>query len=261
MELFRYKNADIYFTSRGSGRVVVLLHGFLENSSMWDEVIADLSSMYRVISIDLLGHGKTENIGYIHSMEDQALMVKAVLDSLNLHRYILIGHSMGGYVSLVFAQYFTENIKGLCLMNSTPLADSPEKKINRDRAIEAVKQNYRTFIRMSVPNLFAPYHFEKYKEEIATVIDDAFKMQPQGIIASLEGMKLRKSRVDILKNLAVPTQLIIGQNDGAIDVEATLQSVENYAVEIISFPDGHMSHIENNEELIKTLHQFARKCY
>jgi pimeloyl-ACP methyl ester carboxylesterase len=228
---------------------------------MWEDIIPILSQKYRVITIDLLGHGKTENIGYIHSMEDQALMVKAVLDSLNLYRYVMIGHSMGGYVGLAFAQLFSSHIKGLCLMNSTPLTDSPEKKINRDRAIEAVKQNYKTFVRMSVPNLFAPYNLIKYKDEVVVIIEQALQMQPQGIIASLEGMKLRKNRVEELKKINAPTQLIIGQNDGAIDIESTLQSVDNTSVEIIIFPDGHMSHIENKSELIDTLELFVRKCY
>lgn len=261
MEILRYKNATIHFSSNGQGRVVVLLHGFLENIAMWDDIKHTLSEKYRVISIDLLGHGKSENIGYIHSMEDQAFMIKFVLDTLKLHKYVLIGHSMGGYISLAFAQHFMENIKGLCLMNSTPLPDSPEKKINRDRAIDAVKMNHKTFVRMSVPNLFAPYNLVKYKNEVDIVVEQAIQMQPQGIIASLEGMKLRKNLVDELKKLKVPTQLIIGQNDGAIDIESTLQSVENTTTEIIIFPDGHMSHIENKSELIETLEHFVKKCY
>lgn len=168
---------------------------------------------------------------------------------------------MGGYVGLAFSQLFLPHIKGMCLMNSTPLTDSPEKKINRDRAIDAVKQNYKTFVRMSVPNLFAPYNLIKYKDEVSDVIEQALQMQPQGIIASLEGMKLRKNRVEELSKIKVPTQLIIGQNDGAIDVESTLKSIENTSIEIITFPDGHMSHIENKTELIKTLKQFVKKCY
>ncbi|MDP2089702.1 MAG: alpha/beta fold hydrolase [Flavobacteriaceae bacterium] len=261
MEILHYKNADIHFSSHGKGRVVVLLHGFLENLTMWDDIIPELASKYRVIAIDLLGHGKTENIGYIHSMEDQALMVKAVLDSLNLYRYVMIGHSMGGYVGLAFSQLFLSNVKGLCLMNSTPLTDSPEKKINRDRAIEAVKQNHKTFVRMSVPNLFASYNLIKYKDEVSVVVEQALQMQAQGIIASLEGMKLRKNQVLALKKLSVPTQIIIGQNDGAIDIESTLQSVENTSTEIVIFPDGHMSHIENKSALTETLQLFIRKCY
>ncbi len=261
MEIVKYKNTNIHFSSEGKGSAIVLLHGFLENSSMWDNVIPELSLNYRVISIDLLGHGKTDNIGYIHTMEDQALMVKFVLNYLKLRKYVIIGHSMGGYIGLAFAELFSDNLKGLCLMNSTPLADSSEKKINRDRAIEAVKQNHKTFVRITVPNLFASYNLTKFKDEINIVIDEALTMKPQGIIASLEGMKLRKNRRGIFNQIAVPTQLIIGQNDGAIDMNTTLKSVENTSVAIIIFPDGHMSHIENKSALAETLQSFIKKCY
>lgn len=261
MAKFTYKEAVIHYTSNGKGRVVVLLHGFLENRKMWKDIIADLSAYYRVISIDLLGHGDSENIGYIHTMEDQAFMVKSLLDSLQLRRYVLIGHSMGGYVSLTFTEHFTENVKGLCLMNSTPLADSPEKKINRDRAIEAVKQNHKTFIRMSIPNLFASFNLLRFKDVIDTITNEALQMQPQGIIASLEGMKLRKDKTRVFNTMIVPTQLIIGKNDGAIDYEATLKSAQNKTIEIVQFNDGHMSYIENKEDLIKALNRFVKNCY
>lgn len=261
MSSYNFKGANINYNSTGRGSVVVLIHGFLENASMWNEVIPILSKKYRVITIDLLGHGASENIGYIHTMEDQACLVKSLLDFLKLRRYVLIGHSMGGYISLTFAHHFKENLKGLCLMNSTPLADSPEKKINRDRAIEAVKQNHKTFVRMSIPNLFAPYNLDQYKKEIDNTIGEAIQMQPQGIIASLEGMKLRKDNTTVFNTLKVPTQLIIGKNDGAIDYPATLKAVQNKNTQIVLFNDGHMSYIENKEELINALHQFVKTCY
>jgi len=147
-----YKNTKVSFTSIGSGPAVVLLHGFLENSSMWNQISEQISKKNRVVCIDLLGHGATENCGYIHTMEDQAEMVKAVLDHLRLRKYILIGHSMGGYIALAFAKLYPNNVKGLCLMNSTALPDSEEKKTNRDRGIVAVKQNHKTFVRIAKAN-------------------------------------------------------------------------------------------------------------
>jgi len=116
---FNYKNIQIRYTSTGKGRVVVLLHGFLENLNMWDTIVPKLAKKNRVITIDLLGYGKSENLGYIHTMEDQAQLVKAVLKHLRLRKYILIGHSMGGYISLAFAELFPHSLKGLCLLNST----------------------------------------------------------------------------------------------------------------------------------------------
>src|SRR5690606_39743358 len=101
-----YKGVPVFFTDTGIGNPVVLLHGFLENVRMWDHFIPELSKNNRVICIDLLGHGKTSCLGYIHSMELMAETVKAVLDHLNITKSIFVAHSMGGYVALAFIEMF-----------------------------------------------------------------------------------------------------------------------------------------------------------
>ena len=98
-----FKNTKISYTDTGKGAVVVLLHGFLENKYMWKDVIPIISKNKRVLAIDLLGHGKSECIGYIHSIELMAEVVFAVLKSLRIRKITLIGHSMGGYVSLALS--------------------------------------------------------------------------------------------------------------------------------------------------------------
>jgi len=108
-----YKNIPINYAFKGKGSAIVLLHGFLENSSMWKGIILGLSKRNKVITVDLFGHGKTENLGYIHTMEEQATMVRSVLKSLNIRKATLIGHSMGGYVALAFAELFPKNTKGI----------------------------------------------------------------------------------------------------------------------------------------------------
>ena len=170
-----YKNTKISYTEHGKGTAVVLLHGFLENQSMWDAFVPEFSKKYRVITIDLLGHGQTECLGYIHSMEDQADMVHHVLHELKIRKAILVGHSMGGYVALAFAELYPDNMKGLVLLNSTSRADSDERKLNRDRAIVAVKQNYATFVRMSIANLFSEDNRERLDEQIEKVKIEALK--------------------------------------------------------------------------------------
>ncbi|HWS59814.1 MAG TPA: alpha/beta fold hydrolase, partial [Flavobacterium sp.] len=132
-----YKNTKIAYTDQGKGTAIVLLHGFLENQSMWNAYISDFSKKNRVITIDLLGHGATECLGYIHSMEDQADMIHHVLHDLKIRKAVFIGHSMGGYIALAFAELYPDSMKGLVLLNSTSRADSDERKINRDRAIIA----------------------------------------------------------------------------------------------------------------------------
>lgn len=255
-----HKNTNVHFTAIGKGNTLVLLHGFLENSSMWQEVAQELSKRNRVICIDLLGHGQTGNLGYIHSMEDQAQMVKAVLNHLKLRKYIFVGHSMGGYVALSFAKLFPESVKGLCLMNSTALPDSEERKLNRDRAIKAVKQNPKTLIRLAIPLLFYKKNREIYLKEIEQITQEALQLSSQGIIAALEGMKIRKNQTSMYKTAQFPIQMIIGKQDPALDYDSLINQTKNTNVKLIEFPDGHMSHVENKNELIESLTSFIKRC-
>ena len=254
------KNTNVHFTTTGKGNAVVLLHGFLENSAMWNAIAEVLSKKHKVICIDLLGHGKTESHGYIHTMEDQAFMVKKVLDFLKLRKYVLIGHSMGGYVALEFARLYPKNVKGICLMNSTALPDTPEKIANRNRGIAAVKHNSKTFVKLSIPMLFAEKNREIFKEEITQITNEALKITPQGIIAALEGMKIRKDNTQILKTAAFPIQMIIGKEDPALDYHSLIEQTKNTKVQKVEFPDGHMSHIENKNELISAINSFLKIC-
>jgi pimeloyl-ACP methyl ester carboxylesterase len=258
MKQLRYKNTTISYSDTGKGTAVVLLHGFLEDQTMWKDLTPILSLKNRVITIDLLGHGATECFGYVHSMENNAEIVKSVLSHLRIRKAILVGHSMGGYVALAFAELYPATIKGLVLLNSTSKEDSAERKHNRDRAIKTVKQNYVNFVRLSIANLFSENNRERLEKEIENVKLEALKTPLQGIVASLEGMKIRKDREFILNESEFPKLLILGKKDGVLNYEDNLKQIENTSVKLTTFPDGHMSHIENKEELEKTLLEFLK---
>jgi len=235
-----------------------LLHGFLENQTMWQDLVPELINKYRVIAIDLLGHGETECLGYVHSMEENAEVVRSILSELRIRKAVFVGHSMGGYVALAFAEMFPKMVKGLVLLNSTSKADSEERKANRDRAIKAVKKEYTTFVRLSISNLFSEENREKMTDEIEKVKIQALKTPLQGIVASLEGMKIRKDREPLLHSATLPILLILGKKDGVLNYEDNLQQIENTTVKLVTFPDGHMSHIENREELKNVLLGFFK---
>jgi len=206
-----HKKIKISYSDTGKGTAVVLLHGFLENSKMWDNLAPELAKKYRVICIDLLGHGETEPMGYLQTMEDQADAVHAVLAELRIRKVVVAGHSMGGYVALAFAELYPEMTRGIALVNSTSLADSDERKANRDRAIKAVKQNYTNFVRLSIANLFSEDNRERLAGEIEFVKSEALKTPLQGIVASLEGMKIRKDREVLLHFAPYPVLLVLGK--------------------------------------------------
>ncbi|CAM2843427.1 alpha/beta fold hydrolase [Flavobacterium frigoris] len=258
MKQIQFKNTSISYSDTGKGTAIVLLHGFLENQSMWDNYIATFSKRNRVVTIDLLGHGETECLGYVHSMEDNADAVHAVLTELRIRKAILVGHSMGGYVALAFAELYPENVKGLVLLNSTARADSEERKVNRDRAIRAVKQSFVNFISLSIANLFSEGNRERLVNEIESVKNKALKTPLQGIVASLEGMKIRNDREVLLHLSTFPKLLILGEKDPVLPHEETKQQIQNTEVQLVTFPDGHMSHIENKEELTEVLLKFFK---
>ncbi len=254
-----YKGTTIYYERIGKGNTVVLLHGFLESSTIWNDLILNISKAYKVVCVDLLGHGQTGCIGYIHTMEQMAEAVEAVLRHLKIEQATFIGHSMGGYVALAFAELFPQKVIGLCLMNSTALDDSPEKKRNRDRAIEAIKQNHKTFIRLSISNLFRPKNRKIFAKEIQLIKKEALQFPVQGIIAALEGMKTRKNRVELFRSAGYKKMMIIGHKDPALQYETLIDQVKGSDIKLVEFPDGHMSYIENKEENTYNIMHFIEK--
>lgn len=251
-----YKGTNIYFTDQGKGTAIVLLHGFLENSKIWEPFLPELTKKNRVICIDLLGHGKTDCLGYIHTMELMADVVEAVLKHLKIRKSIFIGHSMGGYVALAFAEKNPDALKSLCLMNSTASDDSIEKKKNRDRAITAVKQNHKTFIRLAITNLFSPKNRTAFTKEIKGIINEALQTPLQGIIAALEGMKVRQNREVLLHFTPFKKMMIIGKKDPVLDYDLLKKQIKNSDVSLIEFPDGHMSYIENKDDFLHEIMYF-----
>jgi pimeloyl-ACP methyl ester carboxylesterase len=258
-----FKKSKVCYTDTGKGRVIVLIHGFLCSHEVWSEFVKKLSKKFRVIAIDLPGHGETPSIGYHHSMELLAQSVKAVLDKAGVRRYIVVGHSMGGYAALTFAELYPENISGLCLFNSTAYADSEEKKKDREKVIRLVKKEHRHYVSEAVNGLFAPENIPKLRNEVEKVKKIASKISRQSIINSLEGMKERKSRDMILRFAEFPVLFIIGKKDGVINYETMYAQMAlcKYPSVVMLEDSGHMGFYEAPEETLKALESFAGRTY
>jgi pimeloyl-ACP methyl ester carboxylesterase len=255
-----FKNTKITFSEQGKGTAVVLIHGFLENASMWSTIIPKLSTRNRVITIDLLGHGKSDCLGYVHSMELFAETIEAVLKHLRVRKSILIGHSLGGYVALAFAEKNPQKIKGLCLLNSTSNEDDDERKKLRTRANKMIQHNFTNMVRMSFTNLFGEESRIIFKNEMKLALEQALQTPIQGYIAGQEGMRIRPNRNAVLAENDFKKLLIIGKKDPVLDFDTSLEEAKKTKSEIVVFPNGHMSHIENTNELIITLKSFVKHC-
>jgi pimeloyl-ACP methyl ester carboxylesterase len=259
------RGAKIRYADIGKGRAIVLLHGFPFALDMWfgNGFANVLAKKFRVIAIDLPGHGKSDCIGYVQKMELMAEVVKDVMDSLKLRRYVIAGHSMGGYVALAFAEKYYANLSGLCLFHSSASPDSAEKKLDRERGIKLVKRNPVKYTNALVTNLFAVANQRYMKKEISWVRRIAAKTKKQGIVATLEGMKIRRNREMILKFAKFPVLFIAGTRDIVIPYEVMKEQsgLPKIAKLITLERVGHMGFLEAKDVTVKKLRAFTGACY
>ncbi len=256
-----FKSSPVYFRSQGEGTPVILLHGYLESLHIWDSFADELKYFFRVITIDLPGHGKSGIIDSVHTMGLMADAVLAVADSLTLDKFVLIGHSMGGYVALAMAEKAIERLTGFCLFHSTPFADSKEKRENRDREIDLVLQGKKELIvNINIPKAFANNNLELLEDEILKAKEIALNTPDQGIIAALEGMKQRPDRSEIIEQSPVPVLWIAGKKDNYINisiVQSNAGLLKNGKLLILE-NSGHMGFIEEPMLSLKGLLSFFR---
>ncbi len=264
MEQFvNFKEGKIAFTDQGKGNCIFLVHGFICFKEIWKEVVPALSKKFRVVTLDLPGHGESDTYGYVQSMELLAKSIKAVCDQLEINEMVLVGHSMGGYASLAFADLYPENLKGLFLFHSTSYADSEQKKKDRDRAIKAVKSNHNVYVKDTVKNLFAQEHLAKHRKELALVEKGAEKISKRALVACLEGMKERADRRNILRSKKFPVHLLIGKFDIVMNQDDLREQAKvlgkNNVTEMEN--SGHMGMLEETEKSVATLQAFAESCF
>ena len=249
----QFKNSSIHYSITGKGKCIVLLHGFLLNTGIWSDLIPCLSKKNKVLAIDLPGHGKSDCIGEIHSMELLADLVNFILEENNLTTTSLIGHSMGGYIGLAFTEKYLSKVNTIVLLNSTTEKDSIERKSNRERALKIVSTNKNIFIKTAIRSLFPEKKLNVYKDFIEVLTEDALKLSKQAIIASIYGMKLRTDRTQILKLFDGKKYIISGIEDPIIPFSNAIKVSISSNTELIKVNSGHMSATENNHEIIEVM--------
>jgi len=254
-----YKGYKISYNDSGKGFPVVLLHGYLESAAVWNGFGEKLASEFRVISVDLPGHGQSDIIAETQTMELMAAVIKDLISSLGLQKVFLTGHSLGGYVTLAFLELFPEYFAGYCLFHSHPLADSPEAIKNRHREIKLVQKGMKDrMYPANVTKMFATSNIEKFSESIQRSKEISSRISGEGIIAVLRGMIARPSRVDFMENGIVPCLWILGRMDNYIPCESIIAKVSlpPNATLVVLENSGHMGFIEEEELSARTIGDF-----
>jgi pimeloyl-ACP methyl ester carboxylesterase len=245
------------FIQKGEGIPIVFLHGFCEDSSVWNDFLVNFPNE-QLISIDLPGFGKSDPQKNC-SISDMAAIVNSVLEDLNIKECILIGHSMGGYVALEFAKLYSEKISGLGLFHSQAFADSTEKKITRRKSIEFIQKNGSIlFVKQLIPKLFASQFGSKSSLTISKLVLTASQYTKDGIINALEAMMQRVDNQEVLKKINVPVLFIVGKEDLAIPKENSFSQLALPTISDIHILNGvgHMGMFEAEKECVSILKNF-----
>jgi pimeloyl-ACP methyl ester carboxylesterase len=258
---FEYKSGTISYSSYGAGNVIVLLHGYLESEQIWEKFALKLSLKFRVICIDLPGHGSSGTYGEIHTMEFMAAAVKSLVDSIGIKKFFLAGHSLGGYVALAFLELFPDSLAGYCLFHSQPFADQPQAIEKRKREIELVKAGKKNLMYpLNVEKMFANSNLDKFSDALKQSMKIASETPDDGIIAILNGMIARPARLSFLEAGRVPLLWILGSQDNyiSLDILDRVKLPESAEV-VILINSGHLGFIEEEEESLKAMEDFIAR--
>ena len=258
-----YQNHRIYYRVAGNGPAVVLIHGFGEDGEVWNNQVPFLENNFRLIIPDLPGSGKSELVDDM-SIEGMAVVMKAILDTefpTGGFKYSVIGHSMGGYIALAFAENYASYLNALGLFHSTAYADNEEKKQVRRKGIEFIKHHGAfEFLKTATPNLFS----QATKDERRGLIDEQIRslrnFSSIALVSYYEAMMKRPDRRDILRNLNVPILFLIGEFDNAVPLSDSLQQChlpELSYIHILS-KSGHMGMLEEADNSNRFLNNFLR---
>ena len=233
----------------GSGKEnLVLVHGFMENLLVWEDLEQYLSGKFRLIKIDLPGHGRSDIYGEVHTMELMADKVKEVTDKLKLEKFHLLGHSMGGYVSLAFAEKFPEVLKSVTLFFSTYYPDDEEKKEQRRKSFRIIMENFRTYVAAGVPNLFSPNEKDILEGKIEFAKEIALSTKPEGALACVKGMIERTDKLNVLENLDAKILVIAGKHDTAVKTDQLVKNLPDRTnIKTYILDCGHNGQLEKPE--------------
>ena len=248
---------EMNYRKMGKGTPVMLVHGYGENQHTWDAILKYLPKQFKYIIPDLPGFGN-QPVKDPVTMELFAKYLDDILVKEKIKKVILLGHSMGGYVTIAFAKKYPEKLKAIGLLHSHVYADSEEQIAARKKAIAFIKKNGAIiYLKDFVKNLFAATTNKKIiADHLATIIHTT----PEGLTASLNAMIKRKDTSAVLKSIQVPVLFLFGQEDKIMPLQKMLKQCalpDQCTVEILE-KSGHMGMLEETKRFGKIVGEFLK---
>ncbi len=246
---------------RSKNLPLVLLHGFCEDHTVWDTMLPLLKGL-RLIRVDLPGFGGSD-VPAVPGMNSYADAVCAVLNDLNISRCVLVGHSMGGYTALAFAEKYPERLAGFGLFHSHPLADTEVQIENRRRGIELLRSGKKaSYVAQLFPTLFPPEFVAAQPALLGQLIRRGRRQSTEGIIAALLAMMDRPDRTEVLRQTAVPVLFLLGEKDPLVPAahREKMMPLPNVA-DLHVLPEvAHMGMFEAPEKAAEIIRHFYSFC-
>ncbi|MGK7391201.1 MAG: alpha/beta fold hydrolase [Candidatus Cyclobacteriaceae bacterium M2_1C_046] len=249
----------IAYFEKGKGKPVVLLHGFCETYEVWKDLIDELSKNYRVLAPDLPGFGRSP-------LPNQEITIENIAEKLSLwikdvvkEPVIIFAHSMGGYITLAFAENHRDQLKAFGLIHSTAHADSPEKKENRLKAAEFVKKNgAEPFIKTLIPSLF--HQANEKQALVQEAMKTAITTPAETIISYSLAMRERPPRYHLLSDEEIPKLFIAGKYDEVVPLSSSEEQISKIknGKGVVLENSAHMGMTEEPGSLLKEIKEFLK---
>ena len=258
----QFQQHPIHYRVIGNGAAVMLIHGFAEDNSIWNDISAALSENYQLILPNIPGSGGSPAMTIQHSIDDYAAAMLAILQEEQLANVVVIGHSMGGYIALAMAEKKPSTIKALGLIHSSAYADDALKIATRQKAISFLQENgSQAFLKTSLPGLFADPL--QHKKSIDNLLQKAENCSCDTLIQYYEAMIKRPDRTELLVTAKFPVLFVMGFEDKAVPFSHSLQQSHLPPIGHISILRGsaHMGMIEDPAKSLLVLTDFLRAIY
>lgn len=262
MNQVNWRNKKIFYKVQGTGQAVMLVHGFAENGKVWDHQVSELSKHFKIIVPDLPGCGSSEFVTEDLSITDYAeALMKVAQAEINTERetFTMIGHSMGGYIALAFADKYADVLNGLGLFHSTSFADAGEKKETRKKAINLISANGKSdYLKTSIPNLFSTQSRNHFSEMTDTLIELGEETDKEALIGYQRAMMNRQDMRKVLQRMEIPILFVQGFHDTAVPLTEGLKQVHMPAICHFHLlqDSAHMGMWEEKEKSAKILFKY-----